>query len=143
MEKFKQHLKDYKKKFVSIRFTKETNEKLMEYCKDNNVAVPSDFVFHLTVMYSSNEMKYENSKEKMSTILEPKSIGKLGDAAVIHIKNSKEVIQKFDLLKSKGFKHSYPSLKQHVSISYENVDISNMKIPDFNLTTEYFIVEDQ
>ena len=152
---FKEYLKEsdeHKKKYAYVTFTAETNNKLKAYCKENGIVNTLDFEgkkkpfkFHMTVFFSSNRIKYENKRTKISiSPIVPKLIKNLGDSdAVIFTEKNKDIEKIHNNLKKEGLKYTYNSLLQHVSLTYNPGQRHDFDIPKFKLIAEYFIVEDQ
>ena len=150
-------LKDWNKKYVAIKFTEETNNKLYGYALehgfdltvdyDNNTIDAKEFDFHTTVFYTSNEVIYKTGTKNTSGTAKVtgfKLLGKNQDVPVLTLDNGFRHIRKeFENL---GFKDEWPSWIPYISLSYNRENIPNIKnlvLPDFPIVAKYLVIKDQ
>ena len=147
-----------KRKYVSVQYDKESQDKLRDWAKKNgfNLSVkfngeeqdPKEFDFHTTVFYSTNEVNLKNKTIKLSptevTISKIKFLGDDQDIPVLAIEATsgiKELRKHFEDL---GLEDKWPSYQPHISLSYakEQRDVSDVKLPDFKPKYDTLIIED-
>lgn len=139
------------RKFVTVDFTKETNQKLIQYCLDNRLDLitqfdksklknPMDFWFHVTLIYSNNYpniIMNNGTYELPSFNLMVDNFGVLGpkkDCLVLLLKRSEELDQlRYCLEKDYGLLNDYMDWIPHVTLTYNYEGEFPKKLPDFSL----------
>lgn len=161
-------LKDYlteeenkpKRKYISIVYDSETQEKLKKYCEENGFDLkvdhngdeqsPDDFEFHTTIFYSTTEHVLENTEnyfqeEKSVTPKKFEMLGIENNIPVIivssdDIKSLREYYEK-----EYGMDDEWDEWNPHISLIYskENLpDIETIKLPDFSLKFKKLKIDD-
>ena len=155
MEKFKDHVKNYKKKYVALYFDKESNDRLRDYARTNyfDISYGYDgssieeeaFEFHTTVFYKSNEINLKNGNHEITPIeasfKQLKLLGPDHDIPVIELNGEfKTVRESFEIM---GLKDKWPNWIPHVTLSYKYNNINNKPLPNFKVRATHIIVRDQ
>lgn len=146
------------RKYVHVTYNKETQERLREWCIKNNFNLTSryygevqnieDFIFHTTILYSLNETDLKDdiieiSKDNKVYATGIKYLGEDLNIPVLTVKS--DALQALrELFELKGLIDFWPTYLPHISISYERQtrDLSNIKLPDFDLVFDQLIIED-
>lgn len=150
---------EMKRKYVSITYTPETQEKLRSYCDNNgfdltvdfygNEQLSTDFKFHTTIFYTTSKHSIENTTytlEEPKTV-EPVSFELLGaekDIPVIKVM-SDDIIELREFYKSEyGMEDEWPDWKPHISLTYTRTTEfpENIQLPDFSLMYDKISIED-
>ena len=148
------------RKYARAVYDAQTQHELMVWCTMNgfdlgmnyegNPIDPHEFVFHTTIIYSTNEVAFPDVKIKVRD----GDVTPLGFDMLGIEKNVPVLKVKSDLLTSynKRFKENYgmeeywPEFKPHVSLSYNkgrHVDVSKLALPKFKLNIDYIMVTAQ
>lgn len=159
MISFKDFLGTFKKKFICLKFTPETNRKLMEYALDNGFNLTtsydgsqqpaSDFDFHITIFYTSsthntseNNIKIEPFKIKLT---KPMLLGKEKNIPVLGVRITSDIRKIRNLFEQQGYRDMWPTYKPHISLSYERklYNLDGLKLPDFDIIAEELEIKNQ
>jgi 2'-5' RNA ligase len=147
-----------KRKYVSVQYDKESQNKLREWATKNgfNLSVnydgveqdPKEFDFHTTVFYSTNEVNLRNKSMRIPatevTITKIKFLGENEDIPVLAIEPTKGIRELREHFESLGLEDKWPEYQPHISLSYakEQKDTSGIKLPDFKPKYDTLIIED-
>lgn len=105
------------KGYCSLTLDKSQAKEIVKVMKMAGMECLPASDLHCTLMYDVRDPDIKllkNDKVYRATV---KSVGVLGDAIVLHL-DSPSIQQRHKELKNAGYKHSYPSLKVHMSINY-------------------------
>lgn len=147
-----------RRKYIAVTYRRKSQQKLREWAMANGFDLsvkyndekqdPTDFDFHTTIFYSTNEINLRNrvipKKPTEVTITGIKFLGTDNDVPVLTVSASggiKELRQYYEDL---GLEDQWPSYQPHISLSYakKQVDISDMKLPDFKPTYDRVEIKD-
>jgi hypothetical protein len=147
-----------KRKYVAVVYDDDSQKKLREWATDNGFDLtvkyngdeqdPKDFNFHTTIFHSVNEVNLRNSqnKEKPTEVIISgiKFLGENKDIPVLSLSLSgglKDIREHFERL---GLEDEWPTYKPHISLSYakKQIDVSNIKLPDFRPKFDKIKIED-
>jgi 2'-5' RNA ligase len=107
-----------------------------------------NFVFHTTIFYTSNEVRLRNESKKVPStavnITGIKFLGENEDIPVLTISASGGIGSLRKQYQKLGLEDQWPTYQPHISISYakKQVDIANVKLPDFKPKYNRLIIED-
>jgi len=142
-------LKEYMttRKYVCVNYTKESQNRLREWAQNNGFDLsigfngadqdPTDFNFHTTIFYSTNDVYLRNQEMSESEtevfVTGFDMFGDNKDIPVLILSYSgglKDIREHFERL---GLEDKYPRYRPHISLSYvrERKDVSKMELPDF------------
>jgi 2'-5' RNA ligase len=146
------------RKYVAVQYDKESQDKLREWCLENGFDLsvkyggeeqdPTEFDFHTTVFYSTNEVMLRNKISKLSptevTITKIKFLGENKDVPVFEIELTDGIKDLRGHFENLGLEDKWPSYEPHISLSYakEQRDVSKIKLPDFKPKYDRLIIED-
>lgn len=113
--------------YISTNVSKSDSDKIHKILKDLQI---SDYIpdLHVTLMYDvsnpSIKLSTPKNQEFETKATGVKLLGKPGTKwyAIALVLESKDLQQRFNELKDKGFKHSYPDFIPHVSLKYSPTD---------------------
>ncbi len=147
-----------KRKYVSVRYDNESQEKLREWAIQNNFDLtltyggekqdPGDFDFHTTVFYSTNESILKNKITKLQptevTISKIKFLGDDEDIPVFVIELTGEIKELRKRFEEMGLEDKWPYYQPHISISYarKKINTDNIQLPNFKPKYDTLIIED-
>lgn len=156
---FKQYLSNYKKKYVCIRFTEETNKRLQQYATSNGFDLTksydgekqsaSNFDFHITVYFTNNCLNDQNRTIQLDNFsvacTKLELLGENKDIPVLLIEPNNRLAKIRQTFESNGYKDSWPKWKPHVSLSYARTDhdVSKIALPNFELVVDKLQISDQ
>lgn len=160
MISFKNYLKQFKKKYVALNFTKETEENLYNYAiangfdlsaaYDNEIQDPKNFKFHTTIFYSTTVHNLPNNTVNLEKPikLRAKKLELLGpdkNIPVLVLETTDDLLEIRQLFQSQGMGDAWKFYIPHVSLSYVRgkYPIENMDLPTFNIVAESFSISDQ
>lgn len=147
-----------KRKCVSVRYDKESQEKLREWAIQNNFDLSltyggekqdvKDFDFHTTVFYSTNESILKNKIIKLKptevTVSKIKFLGDDEDIPVFAIELTGEIEKLRKHFEKLGLEDKWPVYQPHISLSYarEKINTDNIQMPNFKPRYDTLIIED-
>lgn len=147
-----------KRKFVVVQYDKESQRKLREWAQSNGFDLsvnyngeeqdPKDFDFHTTIFYSSNKTLLRNETSRVEPtevkITGIKFLGKDKDVPVLTISASGGILNLRRYYGGLGLEDEWPSYQPHISVSYakKNIDISDVKLPNFKPKFDRVVIED-
>ena len=147
-----------KRKYVSVRYDKESQKKLREWAIQNNFDLtltyggekqdPEDFDFHTTVFYSTNESILKNKSTKLQptevTISKIKFLGDNEDIPVFAIELTGEIKELRKRFEEMGLEDKWPDYQPHISLSYarKKINTDNIELPNFKPRYDTLIIED-
>lgn len=159
MISFKDFLGQYKKKYVCLRFTEESSQKLMQYALvngfdltvdyDGNKQSAEKYDFHITVFYTTSTHYVTNQVVSIKPFKvnydKLDLLGENKDVPVIKLKNSGQLKKIRELFEQQGFQDSWPNYLPHISMSYNkrHYDLSEMELPDFEVYVDSLSIMDQ
>jgi hypothetical protein len=150
------------KKYTCVVYDKKTQELLKNWCIENGFDISvnwkgepkENFEFHTSIIYSKNEVELEDSRFDFSD-WHPKhrTVTPIGfkyltntitgkdEIPVMLIKS--EAIDSFYLYETgvTGLIHSYDKLIPHITLSYVYKDIKDLKLPDFDIVFDNYVIE--
>lgn len=164
MKTLKDYLREDKslpetKKYISIIYDDETQQKLRNYCIKNGFDLttkyngekqnPEDFKFHTTIFYSTtnHQIKNEISKHKPSEVY-AKSFDLFGenkDVPVLKVESDALSELRSHFENEYNMEDEWPDFNPHVSLSYNRDNLPNMNgisLPDFTLVFDKLKIED-
>ena len=147
-----------KRKYVSVQYDKESQDKLRDWATKNRFDLsakyngdkqdPKEFDFHTTVFYSTNESNIRNKEQNITPteviITGIKFLGDDKDIPVFSIELSGGIKDLREQYESLGLEDKWPSYQPHISLSYakEQRDVSDIELPDFKPKYDKLIIED-
>jgi hypothetical protein len=119
--------------YSSFSLSPESSTTLYNWALKNDIPniVPTEKM-HCTVVWSPKHIEYPTSNSSVTLDPDTYSFAVLGDALVLQF-NNHELQQKWNLAKQLGAEFTFPTYKQHITISYDpgDVSITSLKLPDF------------
>ena len=150
-----------KPKYIAVYYTKETSEKLRQWCYDNGFDLsvkyngeeqrPEDFKFHTTIIYSTSlHSDIENEDKTIDTkSVEPVAFECLGedkDIPVLKVTGEGILSLREYYTSAYNMTDAWSDYKPHISLSYLRRDYSdilkNLQLPDFDLDFDTITVQD-
>lgn len=150
-----------KPKYIAVYYTKETSEKLRQWCYDNGFDLsvkfngeeqnPEDYKFHTTIFYSTSlHSNIKNEDHKIDTkSAEPVAFECLGedkDIPVLKVTGEGILSLREYYTSTYNMTDAWPDYKPHISLSYLRRDYSdilkNLQLPDFDLDFDTITVQD-
>lgn len=148
-----------KKKYVCVKYSQSTQDKLRMWCYlngfdlthkfDGSVQNPTDFDFHTTIFFTTTEhsiLNYEKPINNFSVIpIGMEYLGENHDIPVMKVYSSALLSLRTQFEIDYGMQDAWPDYKPHISVSYNRhalPDISKVKLPDFSLIADTLKVED-
>lgn len=105
------------KGYASLKLDKAQAKEIIKVMKMAGMECLPASDLHCTIMYDESNPDIKLLKNTKVYKAKVKSVGLLGNAIVLHL-DSPGIQQRHKELKNAGYKHSYPSLKVHMSINY-------------------------
>lgn len=156
---FKDYVKTFKKKYVALHFTKDSEENLRSFAQDNGFDItqkfsgekitPGKFKFHTTVFYTTSVHDTQNGKYDLPGIklalFNFKLLGPNQNIPVLLV-NPKPLLDIRKKFEEMGYEDEWPAYQPHVTLSYNydgTPDLKTLRIPDFAVETSHIIIEDQ
>lgn len=147
------------KKYVAVIYDNATQQKLREWATNNGFDLgygyggepkdPSEFEFHTTVFFTSNDIDHYEPPYKLIEAhrVVPIGFAMLGldkDIPVLKVEPSGALAMLRQRYESLGYQDQWEQYIPHISLSYakQPVDTSNMAVPDFPMTFDRVKVED-
>lgn len=159
MISFKEFKDKFKKKFVSISLTKESEDAFRKFVMDHGFDLTvkyndgkqksEDFHFHLTVFYTTSSHMTKDCVWNLDKIkLEPDHYELLGEnknIPVLKIKPKGAILDLRNYFVNQGYRDSWPSWKPHLSLSYnkKDYDLSGLPLPDFDIWADKLEISTQ
>lgn len=141
--KFREYLSEKSQgTYVCARFSAESNKAIAKFAKSIGLNPMPEAEFHATIAYSEPNLGVDIGISTLKGTAEVTGIKYLGDvgseyrAVVIEIK-SKEIQERHEYyIEEHGYKHTFNSFIQHVSLQYnpkEGLNLKNIKLPIFKI----------
>lgn len=153
------NFKTAKKKYVSLDLSLESQSKLNLWCRMNGFDVstnhsgePIDCInFHLTVMYTKNEVSFENFIKVLKTPIDIDFeridlFGENFDVPVLIVKKNYDLRKLWKFFEKQGFEDTWDKWAPHVTVSYNyafHVNLNELTLPKFKVSANVLKVEDQ
>lgn len=148
MLKFSEFKKNLSRQYVSLRLSKESNDKMTQWCRDKGFDLTVDHDgdpktkndFHCTIFYSENQVALKPGMHPITAIkLVPKGFEWFGEeknmpVMTFHITDELGMLR--DVYVTTGLKDKWPEWKPHVTLSYQTdkkVDVEKLEKPEFSI----------
>lgn len=124
--------------YVGVRFTKESNDAINKFKKENKIPAndKSEYRLHCTVLYSRKHVNYDPTEDNKKEI-KAKSAGfdafDDGDAIVMRLSSSGLGSLNKKLM-GMGGTSDYKTYKPHVTLSYNGKGFDVKSLPEFKTT---------
>lgn len=160
MINFKQFLENFKKKYVCVCFTDETNTNLRKYAQDlgfdltknynQDTIDPKDFEFHTTVFFTNSEHNTPDQEIKIDKPFKVKAkefnlLGADENIPVLSLEIPEELQQIRKKFEDQGYKDSWGDYHPHITLSYnkQKYDLKKLKLPNFPIVVNTLKVQTQ
>lgn len=143
------------RKYVCVEFNELTNERLLDFCRYNNIEVkshpdyPDDFDFHVTIIFSENESNLPNVEFRLQPFtLYPEKLdafGEDGSCLVLRILKTKPLMDLRCTIERSGLTDKWPEYSPHCTLTYGFDDKSRLNkimLPTFPLTVTKMKIKD-
>ncbi len=157
---FSSYLDKFKKKFVGLDLDQTSQTSLRQWCADNgfdlttsysgNPQKAEEFKFHITVFFTTSMHDTTTGtfsiKPFQLNLDHFELLGKDKNIPVIKVTPNDELLKKREMFERMGYKDEWPSYLPHISLSYNKLqipDIKTLKLPDFKVMVDTINTKDQ
>lgn len=132
MISFKQFTQNYKKQFIGLMLTEESNQSLRKWCEERGLDLsknhqrqeqkPEDFDFHVTVFFSNEPCYIKEQDTKLSPIKvkidKLDFLGENQNIPTLLVNKEDSILNIRTIYEALGLKDKWDTWKPHVTVSY-------------------------